>query len=79
LLGDRLQAGDACAQTEQFVSALAELGPRCGLPARLRDAGVPADSLEQLASDAMLQQRLLVNNPRAVNEADALAIYRAAY
>lgn len=79
LLGDRLQAGDACAQTEQFVSALAELGPRCGLPTRLRDAGVPADSLDQLASDAMLQQRLLVNNPRAVSEADALAIYRAAY
>ena len=79
LLGDRLQAGDAYAQTEQFVSALAELSPRCGLPTRLRDAGVPADSLEQLASDAMLQQRLLVNNPRAVSEADALAIYRAAY
>ncbi|MCY1414289.1 Long-chain-alcohol dehydrogenase 1 [compost metagenome] len=79
LLGDRLQAGDAYTQTEQFVSALAELSPRCGLPTRLRDAGVPADSLEQLASDAMLQQRLLVNNPRAVSEADALAIYRAAY
>ncbi|MNZ71416.1 Iron-containing alcohol dehydrogenase [compost metagenome] len=62
-----------------MVSALAELSPRCGLPTRLRDAGVPADSLEQLASDAMLQQRLLVNNPRAVSEADALAIYRAAY
>jgi alcohol dehydrogenase len=32
-----------------------------------------------LASDAMLQQRLLVNNPREVTEADALAIYRQAY
>jgi alcohol dehydrogenase class IV len=27
----------------------------------------------------MLQQRLLVNNPRAVTETDALAIYQAAY
>jgi alcohol dehydrogenase len=35
--------------------------------------------LPTLASDAMLQQRLLVNNPREVSEADALAIYRAAY
>ena len=32
-----------------------------------------------LAADAMLQQRLLVNNPREVSEADALAIYQAAY
>ena len=46
---------------------------------RLRDAGVSEDSLETLAADAMLQQRLLVNNPREVSEADALAIYRAVY
>jgi alcohol dehydrogenase len=32
-----------------------------------------------LAEDAMLQQRLLVNNPRDVAYDDALAIYRAAY
>jgi hypothetical protein len=32
-----------------------------------------------MAADAMKQQRLLVNNPRAVGEADALAIYRAAW
>ena len=29
--------------------------------------------------DAMLQQRLLVNNPRDVELADALEIYRAAF
>ncbi|NLC02627.1 MAG: iron-containing alcohol dehydrogenase, partial [Pseudomonas formosensis] len=59
--------------------ALSQLSPRCNLPSRLRDAGVPEDSLEMLARDAMLQQRLLVNNPREVTEADALAIYRQAY
>jgi alcohol dehydrogenase len=32
-----------------------------------------------MASDAMLQTRLLVNNPREVSEADALAIYQAAW
>ena len=32
-----------------------------------------------LAEDAMLQQRLLVNNPREVALEDALEIYRAAY
>lgn len=53
--------------------------PRNGLPSRLRDAGVDEAMLPRLAADAMLQQRLLVNNPREVGEADALAIYRAAY
>ncbi len=32
-----------------------------------------------MASDAMLQTRLLVNNPREVTEADALEIYRQAW
>lgn len=77
LLGERLRS-DAD-RTEQFIAELAALSPRCGLPSRLRDAGVPEDSLPRLAADAMLQQRLLVNNPRDVSEADALAIYRAAY
>ncbi|WP_343578241.1 iron-containing alcohol dehydrogenase [Pseudomonas sp.] len=77
LLGKRLRT-DAD-RTEQFIAELADLSPRCGLPSRLRDAGVPEDSLPRLAADAMLQQRLLVNNPREVSESDALAIYRAAY
>lgn len=73
------QPGDAASLTEQLVQVLAQLSPRCGLPSRLRDAGVPEDSLTTLAQDAMLQQRLLVNNPREVTEADALAIYRQAF
>ena len=35
--------------------------------------------LPTLARDAMLQQRLLVNNPRDVDYDDALGIYRAAF
>ncbi|MBB4864357.1 alcohol dehydrogenase [Pseudomonas nitritireducens] len=77
LLGERLRH-DAD-RTEQFIAELADLSPRSGLPSRLRDAGVPEDSLPRLAADAMLQQRLLVNNPREVSESDALAIYRAAF
>ncbi|NUT77931.1 iron-containing alcohol dehydrogenase [Pseudomonas sp. C1C7] len=79
ILGRRLKAGDRHDQAEQFVAELAQLGPRCGLPARLRDTAVTRDSLARLAADAMQQQRLLVNNPREVSEADALAIYEAAY
>ncbi|MGB2246997.1 MAG: iron-containing alcohol dehydrogenase [Alcanivorax sediminis] len=62
-----------------LIAALEKLIRDVGLPTRLRDAGVTEDSLENLASDAMLQQRLLVNNPREVSEADALAIYKAVF
>lgn len=79
LLGERLRPGDRDGLAGQFIDELAALSPRCGLPSRLRDAGVPEHMLVLLASDAMQQQRLLVNNPREVGEADALAIYRAAY
>ena len=47
-----------------------------GLPLRLRDLNVPKSSLAKLASDAMQQTRLLVNNPRRVEEADAFKIYQ---
>lgn len=79
VLGEQLRAGSALQQTEQFIGALADFSVRSGLPTRLRDAGVPEDMLPTLARDAMQQQRLLVNNPREVNEAHALAIYQVAY
>ena len=62
-----------------FADALADLSVRCGLRPRLRDVGIPKSALEMMAADAMKQTRLLVNNPRPVALADALAIYRAAW
>jgi alcohol dehydrogenase class IV len=50
-----------------------------GLPTRLADMDIKEDFLPQLAEDAMLQSRLLINNPRDVSYDDALAIYKAAY
>ena len=50
-----------------------------GLPTRLRDLNVPKKALKKLASDAMEQTRLLVNNPREMNEADALNIYHSVW
>ncbi len=67
------------ARAEAFCDRLAELSAACGLQQSLRAMNIPADILPRLASDAMNQTRLLVNNPRPVTEADALAIYRAAY
>lgn len=62
-----------------FAEALQSLSEACGLPQRLRDMDVPEAMLPKLADDAMNQTRLLVNNPREVTRADALAIYQAAY
>ncbi len=62
-----------------FCDALTELSKSCGLPQKLREMKIPQDWLPRLARDAMNQTRLLVNNPRLLAEADALAIYSAAY
>jgi len=62
-----------------FIDALADLSSELGMPTRLRDVDIPENALPKMASDAMLQARLLVNNPRAVSEADALQIYKAAW
>ena len=79
ILGERLRTGDPSTYAEQLIAEFEQMSARVGLPTRLRDAGVPEEMLPQLAKEAMLQQRLLVNNPREVSEADALAIYQAAY
>lgn len=69
----------AAEKTDALINYLEELVEIVGLPAKLKDAGVTEESLATLASDAMLQQRLLVNNPREVSENDALSIYQAAF
>ena len=72
-------AGSAEAKTAALIVALRELIDDVSLPPTLQRAGVREADLEMLAEDAMLQQRLLVNNPRDVAYEDALSIYQAAY
>ena len=49
------------------------------MPQKLREVNIPKEACEKMASEAMKQTRLLVNNPREVNETDALNIYKAAW
>ena len=72
-------AGDEQARTSALIDALRSLISDVSLPATLQDAGVKEEDLEMLSKDAMLQQRLLINNPRDIAYDDALMIYRAAY
>jgi alcohol dehydrogenase class IV len=69
----------ASRRAEGFVESLAALSLELNLPTRLRDMEIGENALAMLATDAMKQTRLLVNNPRPMTEADALAIYRAAW
>ena len=66
------------ATAEALIDGLVALSKACGLPQTLRDVGIGAADLPRLTADAMNQTRLLVNNPRPVCYADALAIYEAA-
>jgi len=71
--------GSARDKTQALIENLERIIAKTAIPARLRDVGIEREGLGRMASDAMLQTRLLVNNPRPVSEADALAIYNAAF
>ncbi|WP_201642411.1 iron-containing alcohol dehydrogenase [Paraburkholderia metrosideri] len=71
--------GSIESKTMALIERLEQMIAATAIPARLRDVGIARDGLERMASDAMLQTRLLVNNPRPVSEEDALGIYLAAF
>lgn len=72
-------AGSDLAIATKLVENIEVLIKDLGLPTRLRDMDIEDSFLPTLAQDAMLQTRLLVNNPRDVDYDDALFIYKAAY
>lgn len=65
-------SGDLIAELERLIERLA-------LPNTLNQLDIKPQHLPQLASDAMLQTRLLINNPKALTYDDALSIYQQAY
>jgi alcohol dehydrogenase class IV len=75
-----VQAADSAAATaERGVEFLAKLSHNCGVPQTLSEIKIPRDAIPSLAQTAMQVTRLLKNNLRPVTEADAVAIYQAAY
>jgi alcohol dehydrogenase len=61
------------------VKKIKELVKACGIPATLKEVNVPESAIPQMAVDALKIQRLLKNNPRPIEEKDAIEIYKAAY
>ena len=49
------------------------------LPRRLSELDINEQDLPILAKDAMLQQRLLINNPVEITETRALEIYQSIF
>jgi len=70
---------DALVVTEMLAEHFLSLAEDLGLQTSLSQMNVPEGDLPKLAEEAMLQQRLLINNPREVSVDDSLEIYRQAY
>ena len=62
-----------------FIDHMQNHLDRSGLTLKLNALNVPENAIVQLAQDAMLQTRLLQNNPRDLTQRDAEHIYQAIY
>ncbi|THC41366.1 iron-containing alcohol dehydrogenase [Massilia sp. Mn16-1_5] len=71
-------SGSAEEKTEALIAAMQQIAQRSGIQTGLIEMGIGETDLDRLADDAMLQTRLLGNNPRELTRADARAIYAAA-
>lgn len=63
----------------KFIDNLASLSKELGLEQKLRGLNIPENACAKMASDAMKQSRLLINNPREITEKDAFDIYKLAW
>ena len=73
LPSDPLEVSDLLA--EHFLQLAADLG----LQTKLSQMNIAESDLPKLAEEAILQQRLLINNPRELSLDDALSIYQQAF
>jgi len=66
------------ARAEALSVAMQQIAIITGIERTLQQVGIGESDLDRLTDDAMLQTRLLGNNPQEVTRADARAIYAAA-
>jgi alcohol dehydrogenase class IV len=70
--------GSTEARAQGLINKMEQMAKRVGIETQLRQVGIVESDLDRMADDAMLQTRLLTNNPREVTRDDARAIYAAA-
>src|SRR5690625_2850451 len=61
-----------------LVDFFADVIEQSGIESTLREVGIRAEHLDLLTDDALLQTRLLQNNPRELSREDIYNIYKAA-
>lgn len=71
-------SGSEEARARALIVAMQQTAEIAGIETRLRQVGIAEADLDRLADDAMLQTRLLGNNPREMTREHARAIYAAA-
>jgi alcohol dehydrogenase class IV len=71
-------SGSEEARAQALIVATQQIAKITGVETTLQQVGITEQDLDRLADDAMLQTRLLGNNPRELTRADARAIYAAA-
>jgi alcohol dehydrogenase len=71
-------SGSEEARAQALIVAMQQIAKITGVETTLQQVGITEADLDRLAGDAMLQTRLLGNNPRELTLADARAIYAAA-
>ncbi|WP_407303425.1 iron-containing alcohol dehydrogenase [Acinetobacter sp.] len=76
---DPKSTGSTDGLCDLFIDHMQNHLDKSGLILKLKNLNIPQNKLEQLASDAMLQTRLLQNNPRELQLQDARQIYEAVY
>ncbi|OTG78774.1 alcohol dehydrogenase [Acinetobacter terrae] len=76
---DPKSTGSTDGLCDLFIDHMQNHLDKSGLILKLKDLNVPENKLEQLANDAMLQTRILQNNPRELQLQDARQIYQAIY
>ena len=64
---------------QTLISFIADLIKQLKLPVSLAEMGIGESDINTLAQDAMLQTRLLVNNPKPVTLEDVIHIYHQAH
>ena len=79
IMPNQILPEDTVATTEMLADHFLSLAADLGLQTTLREMNIPEGDLPKLAEDSMLQQRLLINNPRELDLEDALGIYQQAY
>jgi alcohol dehydrogenase class IV len=79
VLAPECAADGTQAKAALLIERLDSIVRASGIAPRLRDHGIGAGEARLLAREAMKQQRLLVNNPCEISEADAQRLYEAAW